>query len=242
MSLWAYPEPLVEGVFLRRYKRFFADVRLPDGREVVAHCANTGAMTGVATPGSVCRVLPTSDPKRKLKWSLEQMRVGEHWVMVHTARPNRLVEAAVRAGRLPALAGYGLVQRERPYGQASRIDLLLSEHPEGIARAFVEVKNVTLVRGEVASFPDAVSTRGTKHLEELAVVAQAGERGVLVPLIAHPGARVFAPADDVDPAWGHALRHAASVGVEVLPLVVTCSSTGLDVQATLPWVPHLTDG
>lgn len=241
-GLIAYDPPLVEATFLARRKRFFADVRLPDGREVVAHCANTGRMAGLLTAGAPCRVAPAR-PGLKLAWTLEQIQADGVWVMVHTARPNRLVEAAVRAGALPGLEGYGEVLREQPDAEGSRLDLLLREGPR--PPAWVEVKNVTWVRRGVACFPDAVSTRGTRHLRALQARVAAGDRGVLVLLVARGDAQAFAPADDVDPDWAAAWRAARAAGVEVRAVTCVVGAQGLGVGALLPlwsaWPPGVAE-
>ncbi len=169
-----FPEPLIRGTLIRRYKRFLADVELDSGEAVTAHCANSGSMMGLAEPGAEVWLSPARNPKRKLRHSWELIRVGDGLVGIHTGHPNRIVEEAVRAGRIDGLAGYGGIRREVRYGKNSRIDLLL----EGGGRApcYVEVKNVTLRRGGRAEFPDAVTARGTKHLGELARVVADGGR------------------------------------------------------------------
>jgi sugar fermentation stimulation protein A len=210
-----YGQTLRNGTFLRRYKRFFADVRLEDGQEVVAHCANTGSMHGIAVPGSPCRVSMSDNPKRKLKYSLEQMCIDGDWIMVHTGRPNRIVEQAIADGRVPELAGYTEIRRERPYGtQRSRIDLLLTG--EGRPDCYVEVKNVTLVQDGVAMFPDAVTSRGARHLEELAHVVGLGHRGVLFFHVARGTGAWVCPAESFDPHYAETLRAVVEAGVEVL--------------------------
>lgn len=242
----AYPSPLIEATYLKRYKRFFADVQLADGTVVTSHCANTGSMAGVNVPGAPCRVAFVDDPKRKLKWTLEQICIDGTWVMVHTARPNRVVEEAVRAGEIGPLAGFETVRREVRISEHSRADLALldggflapGEPPPKRAKGplteathvcWVEVKNVTRVIDGVASFPDAVSSRGAKHMAELAERVRRGERAALVLHIARDDAHVFAPADDIDPVWGDAYRAAREVGVEVFAAVcdVQADSLGL---------------
>jgi sugar fermentation stimulation protein A len=207
-----YVEPLVEAVLLRRYKRFLADIRLPDGSEVTAHCANSGRMTACWEPGVRCRVSFHDKPKRKLKWSLQQTCMGGTWVMVNTALPNRVVEEGIKAGRVAELSGWPIVEREKKLGE-SRIDLRLRD--DNVTH-WVEVKNVTLVEGGRARFPDAVSVRATKHLGELVRAVQAGDHATLFFHVGRADCDVVGPADDVDPVYGQALRRAVEAGVGVL--------------------------
>ncbi len=208
-----FPGPIHDGVLLRRYKRFLADVRLADGTEVVAHCPNSGRMTACWAPGVPCRVSHRPDPRRKLAWTLEQTCMDGTWVLVDTALPNGVVAEGILAGTVPDLAGYATLETERRWG-GSRIDLRLSDPDR--PRCWVEVKNVTLAEGGVARFPDAVSARATRHLHTLAEVVAAGERGVLLFHVGRADAAVVRPADDVDPVYGAALREAAAAGIEVL--------------------------
>ncbi|MBS9405207.1 DNA/RNA nuclease SfsA [Halomonas sp. TRM85114] len=219
-----YPA-LAPGILLRRYKRFFADVCLDDGREVVAHCPNTGSMRAVNVPG--CRVwLAASDnPKRKLAWTWELIELPQPdgstaMVSVHTGRANRLVEEALREQRLSGLDGYTTLKREaRVVGGATqtqaRLDFRLDEPKH--ASAFIEVKQVTLKEPDGHGyFPDAVSARGRKHLFALADLAASGHRAVLLFCVAHAGIRDVAPAGHIDPAYTLALREVAALGVEML--------------------------
>ena len=217
---------LVEGVLLRRYKRFLADVALDDGAEVTAHCPNTGPMTGVLHPGGRVRLRHDPSPTRKLAWTWEQAEVGGAdgqpvWVGVNTALPNRLVRATIEAGCLePWLGPVAAIRAEVPYGKdrRSRIDLLLTP-AEGAADPrpiYVEVKNTTWSQGPLALFPDTVTERGQKHLEELeARLPQA--RSVLLPCLSRADVTRFAPGDRADPRYGELFRRARAAGVEVLP-------------------------
>jgi len=234
-----YGQPLVEGTFLRRRKRFFADVRLDDGREVVAHCANTGSMKGTSQPGSRCRVMDVASPKRKLAWSLEQIAADGVWTMIHTGRPNRIVEAAIAAGRVPALTGYSRILREKPYGDGHRIDLRLEADDR--RPCLVEVKNVTWVEDGVARFPDAVSTRATAHLDALRAEVQAGFRAVVLLHVARGDAERVAPADDLDPAFGEALRAADAAGVEIMAWDVALCATHVALRRPRPVARTLTE-
>ncbi len=218
--------PLVEGVLLKRYKRFLADVQLDDGQRVTAHCPNTGPMTGVLVRGGRVRLRHDPSPSRKLAWTWEQAQVDGHggdpvWVGVNTALPNRLVRATIEAGCLePWLGPIAGMRAEVPYGvgRRSRIDLLLTP-AEGAADArpiYVEVKNTTWSDGDLALFPDTVTERGQKHLVELTALVP-GARAVLVPCLSRGDVTRFAPGDSVDPRYGELFRAAVAAGVEVLP-------------------------
>jgi sugar fermentation stimulation protein A len=213
--------PRVEARLLRRYKRFLADVELADGRELTVHCPNPGSLQGCLPERARVVLRDSANPARKLRWTLETIEVDGTWVNVDTSLPNGVVAAAVAAGRIPELAGYPELRREVRYGEASRIDLLL-ERPAGggarggAERCWVEVKATTLVRGRVARFPDAVTARGRKHLEELARMAAAGDRAVILFLAGRGDVGAFEPAADIDPAWAETLARVTAQGVEVL--------------------------
>ncbi len=206
------PAPLFEGTLLRRYKRFFTDIELADGSVVAAHTPNTGSMQQCAVPGHRVLISKAEDPKRKLKYTLELIRVGEYWVDTHTQRTNRLVEEALRNDWIAELKGYA-VTPEFKIG-SSRIDFLLEKESE---KVLVEVKNVTLIRGvATACFPDAVTTRGQKHLRELLDARQQGYRAVIFFLVQRGEANEFSPADEIDPEYGRLLRDVVAGGVEAL--------------------------
>jgi sugar fermentation stimulation protein A len=226
-------QPILEGRFLRRYKRFFADVELPDGTLVTAHCPNTGSLLGCLEEGRRAVLRDSQDPKRKLRYTLQAIQVGRSLVNVDTSLPNLVVHEAVLAGTVPELAGYDEVRREVPYGESSRIDLLLTR-PRSPARCYVEVKSTTLAEGHTALFPDAVTTRGRKHLGELAGVVAAGHRAVQLYFISRADVRRFAPADAIDPAYGAALREAARAGVELLAYCARVRPGSLELHRRLP--------
>jgi sugar fermentation stimulation protein A len=225
-----WPSPLVPGRLLRRYKRFLADVALQDGTTVTAHCANTGSMLGCDRPGSAVLLSEASNPARKLRYTWELVRVGPTWVGINTARANAIVAEAVTGGRIPELAGHTGLRREVPYGKNSRVDLLLAGGP---GPTYVEVKNTTLADGRTARFPDAVTERGRKHMGELARMVRAGNRAAVVFLVHRDDARLFCPADDIDPAYGKALRGAAKAGVMVLPYGASAGPEGVWITGRL---------
>jgi sugar fermentation stimulation protein A len=205
------PSPLIAGRLLKRYKRFFADIELIDGTVVTAHTPNTGSMKQCAVPGFPVLFSANNDPKRKLKFTLELIQVNGHWVDTHTQRTNRIVEEALRNDRIPEFTGFS-VQREFRYG-ASRIDFFLEKAKE---KVLLEVKNVTLCENSVASFPDAVTIRGQKHLLELKEAVSQGYSGVIFFLIQRAEATSFSPADAIDPVYGKLLREVVAAGVEPL--------------------------
>jgi sugar fermentation stimulation protein A len=230
-----FPRPLVPGTLERRYKRFLADVRLADGTLVAAHCANPGAMLGVADPGAEVWLLPNAAPGRRLAWSWELVRVGDGLVGINTARPNALAAEAIAAGRIPALAGYASLRREVRYGEKSRVDLLL-EAP-GRPICYVEVKNVHLKRGAAAEFPDCVTARGTRHLGELAAAVAAGHRAVMLYVVQREDCRGFRIAADLDPAYDRGLRAARAAGVEALCYACRVGLDGIEIGEPLAVAP-----
>ena len=210
-----FPVDLVRASLVRRYQRFLSDHELADGGLVTAHCANPGSMLGLTDAGAETWLAPNSDPKRKLRYSWEMLRLGSTLVGVHTGRPNALAEEAIRANRLAPLAGYASVRREVRYGTRSRIDLLLEGR--GRRSCYVEIKNVHMSREPgIAEFPDSVTDRGRKHLSELARRVAAGDRAVMLYLVQREDCSSFRLAGDIDPAYADAFRTARDAGVEML--------------------------
>lgn len=210
---------LTRAVFLRRYKRFFADVRLADGSVVQAHVPNTGSMRSLQTPEVEAWLTPASDPGRKLRWTLTLLGTpGGGLALVDTGLPNRLVAEGVVAGTVPELAGYALCRREAAYGsRGSRCDLLLTA--PGRADCFVEIKNVTMASETHpgrADFPDAVTERGAKHLAELTDLARDGKRAVQFFLVDRSDCDHAGIAAAIDPDYAAALTLAVAAGVEVV--------------------------
>lgn len=218
-----FQTPLVRATLVKRYKRFLADIILPDGRQTTAHCANPGAMTGLAEPGATIWVEPNDDPKRKLGFSWKLVDLSPGWACVDTALPNLLVAEALGLGRIPELAGYATLQREVKYGENSRIDFLLTG-PQG--KTYVEVKAVSLKRDGWAEFPDSVTKRGAKHLNELAQMVQQGHRAVMLYLMQRDDCHRFRLAADIDPAYAAAFSAARDAGVMAL-----CYGTEISPEA-----------
>ena len=232
-----FPTPLVPARLIRRYKRFLADCTLEDGRDITAHCANPGSMMGLAEPGMRVWLEPNDDPKKKLKfgWRLVDHENG-HFTGVDTSVPNRALRAALQDRQVAPLAAYGTVRPEVRYGDKSRIDFLLSE--PGLPDAYVEVKSVTLCRTPgLAEFPDSVTARGTKHLGELARMAQAGHRAVMFYLVQRTDCDRVGIAADIDPTYAAALTDARQSGVEVITFDCALSPQAVQLGRPLSFLP-----
>ena len=215
---------LVMGTLVRRYKRFLADVRLSDGTVVTAHCPNSGSMTTCSEAGRPVYISRSDNPKRKLAYTWELIDMGSSLVGTNTQVPNRLVKKACMAQTIPELSGYTRVEPEVTVTAHTRLDLMLSAPHR--SPCYVEIKNCTLVTDGHARFPDAVTSRGLKHLEELRTLHKNGNRCVMFYLIQRMDARWFSPADHVDPAYGSGLRQAVAEGVEIIAYdtLITLSS------------------
>ena len=228
--------PIVKGVLLRRYKRFLADVKLADGTVVHAHCPNTGSMRTCSEPGRpVLLSFHGEDCGRKLLYTLEAIRMGNHWVGVNTMNPNRAVAEAVGSGLIPELSGYVTLQREVKYGRNSRIDLLLSGHPERSHTCLVEIKNTTYRVGDGVLYPDAVTARGLKHIQELTRAAKSGVRAAFFFFVGRSDAEWMGVADAVDPDYSNALRRAVErKHIEVFAYRARISPQGIKIEKRLP--------
>ncbi|MEG3135211.1 DNA/RNA nuclease SfsA [Rouxiella sp. T17] len=230
-----YP-PLQSATLIKRYKRFLADVVTPDGRELTLHCANTGAMTGCATPGDTVWYSTSDNPKRKYahSWELCQTQLG-HWICVNTLRANQLVREAIEQQRIVELSGYSKLASEIRYGsENSRIDLLLQA--EGRPNCYIEVKSVTLLQQGCGYFPDAVTLRGQKHLRELEAMAKQGQRTVLFFAVLHSGIESVAAAHHIDPRYAELLTQVQKNGVEVMCYGAELSAEGIQLAERLPLV------
>ena len=232
-----FQTPLVPGTLIRRYKRFLADVTLADGQEITAHCANPGSMMGLAEAGMRVWLEPNDDPKKKLKygWRLVEHENG-HFTGVDTAVPNRMLRAALEAREVTGLPEFDMLRSEVPYGEKSRVDFLLTRdgHPD----LYVEVKSVTLSRqARLAEFPDSVTARGTKHLNELAEMIRQGHRAMMLYLVQRTDCDRMTLAADIDPAYAAAWRTASAAGVKTLVLDCHITPEALRLGKVLPMVP-----
>lgn len=226
-----YTPSLQPATLIKRYKRFLADIALPDGTITTIHCANTGAMTGCAEPGSTIWYSTSDNPKRKYahSWELTQTQDG-HWICINTARANQIVAEALKNNHIPELSGYASLRTEVKYGtENSRVDIVLDDPL--LPSCFIEVKSVTLLEDNGRGyFPDAVTTRGQKHLRELADVAASGQRAVLFFAVLHSGIENVAAARHIDPVYDELLEQAEKAGVEVLCYRAEISPTALTLS------------
>lgn len=237
MGSWAdgdYLLPLPDGSLrarlIRREKRFLVEVER-EGDRFWVHCNNSGSMMGLVRPGAEVMISPAAKPGRKLPYTLEMICLDGMWVGVSTMTPNRLLHAAWAAGVLPEAAGYGRMMREVRFG-ASRLDACFEQ--DGLAPLWVEAKNVTMVEDEVASFPDAVTERGQKHLRELMTLAETGARVACFYLVQRSDSLCFAPADFVDPAFAELFYQARNRGVEAWVYEAIVSPHGIGLGRPLP--------
>lgn len=233
MSLiYEYPQ-LLPGILVKRYKRFFADIELTTGEVVTAHCPNTGPMTGICNVGNPVYVSSNNDPKRKLRYTWEMIQVTDNeptWVGVNTALPNRLIKIALQKQLFPELGDYQTIRPEVAYG-SSRVDFLLTG--ENTRPIYLEVKNTTWVKGRLALFPDTVTTRGQKHLRELAALLPEA-RAVMLYLINRADCTEFAPGTSADPVYGKLFKDAIALGLEVLPCRFEVSPQGIRYLGLAP--------
>ena len=207
-------DDLLKGRFIKRYKRFLADIKLDSGENITAHCANSGSMKACMEEDAVVYVSPQNGPKRKLKFTWEMIEMNGSLVGVNTGVPNKLVASAIESGKIEELKGYPLVRPEIKTSEGTRLDILLENDLK--EKCYVEIKNCTLVENSHAYFPDAVTIRGQKHLLELETLVKKGNRGVVFFLVQRMDADVFSPADHIDKEYGRLLRKVNKNGVEIL--------------------------
>tara|TARA_Y100000589_G_scaffold89168_1_gene83631 strand:+ start:1052 stop:1765 length:714 start_codon:yes stop_codon:yes gene_type:complete len=222
------------GTLVKRYKRFLADVILDNGTELTVHCPNSGSMAGCAEPGYRVVVSDSQNPKRKLQFTLEWVHNKTCWIGVNTHRTNDLVAEAVKLQQIKELVGYDALRREVKYGVEgrSRIDILLEDSEKGLC--YVEVKNVSLVSDSgYYQFPDAITARGLKHINELLHMKRKGHRVVLFFVINRSDAKIFEPAWDIDEKYSEALVGAYEQGLEVLAYQVGIEPPFSEIQKAI---------
>ncbi|UIJ41310.1 DNA/RNA nuclease SfsA [Vibrio kanaloae] len=240
--------PLEPATLIKRYKRFLTDIKLPDGSERTIHCANTGAMTGCATPGNTVWYSTSDNAKRKYpnSWEISETDKG-HRICVNTARANQLAVEAIENGTIVELLGYNALRTEVKYGsENSRIDILLEDNEK--RPCYIEVKSVTLLDEQLTStkqesstkgqgfFPDAVTTRGQKHLRELTEMVESGNRAVLLFTVLHSGIEKVSAAHHIDAKYSLLLKQAQDAGVEVLCYKAELNSTQIQLKQAVEFI------
>jgi sugar fermentation stimulation protein A len=226
-----FEKPLVHGRLIKRYKRFLADITLDNGEVITAHCTNSGTMKTCLEDNAEVYLTPVDDPKRKTKFTWEMIKINNDWIGINTGNPNKLAFDAVKNGEIDQLQGYTEVKREVKFDD-SRFDVMAKNESE---TCFIEVKNVTLKDGNYARFPDAVTTRGKKHLETLIKVKEQGMRAVMLYVIQRMDVDIFAPAKNIDPEYAKTLKKAFDKGVEIIPIQAKVSPEKIELIKELPF-------
>ncbi len=224
-----FPTKLVAGKLIKRYKRFLSDVELNDGSIVIAHCTNSGSMKSCVEEDAPVFLSPATDPKRKTKFTWEMIYMNGGWIGVNTLVPNKLAFDAIVAGEIEKLKEYTFVKREVKFDD-SRFDIYAENETE---RCFIEVKNVTMKEGNYGLFPDAVTTRGRKHLKTLIEVKKQGIRAVMLYVIQRMDVEFFGVAKEIDPEYAISLRKAMDNGVEVIAVQAKVSPDGIEIVGEL---------
>lgn len=238
-----FDPPLTPARLIRRYKRFLADVEMTDGSMETVHCPNPGAMTGLQDPGAEVWLSRSDNPKRKLPLGLELVQADGALVGINAGFANRIVSEALAEGRVPELAEWDQVRAEVRYGQKSRVDFLLSDSRGGQPDCYVEVKNVHLMRQPgLAEFPDSVTSRGARHLAELADMVRAGHRAFLFYLVQRTDCEAFRVAADIDPDYAAAFREAQAAGVGTFCYDCSITRDGIVLKRSLPVLPAAGSG
>jgi sugar fermentation stimulation protein A len=227
-----FQSPLVQGILVKRYQRFLADVQLADGRLITAHCPNSGSMKGCNVPGREVRLSPADHPKRRTRYTWELIHLPTTWVGVNTLNANRLVAEAIKDSRIPELGRFDRIISEVKLGDG-RLDFCLLQ---GDSSLFIEVKNVTLVENNTALFPDSPTARGRKHLHMLINAAQRGHRSGMVYVVQREDAERFAPAAEIDPSYADILVQARAAGVQVIAYRARVSPEEIRLESPIPVV------
>jgi len=222
------------GTLIRRYKRFLADIKLEDDTPLTVHCPNSGSMRGCSEPGSPVIISRSDNAKRKYAWTLEMVQVRGIWVGVNTARTNTIVHEALEQGIIDEWGHIFSIRPEVRVSDKSRLDFQIESEA---GRVFLEVKNCSLAERNVAMFPDAVTKRGARHLEELAKLAETGDRAAVLFCVQRADADAFTAAAHIDPHYAQTLAKAQSRGVEVLAYQARVSPDEIRLARKIPLIP-----
>jgi sugar fermentation stimulation protein A len=229
-----FEKPLIKGKLIKRYKRFLADIELENGDVIIAHCTNSGTMKTCLETGAEVYLSPADNPNRKTKFTWEMIKINNKWVGVNTSNPNKIAYNALKNGTIEGLTGFNEVTREVKWGN-SRFDLMARNKHE---TCFVEVKNVSMKDGEYAKFPDAVTSRGRKHLTTLIEVKQQGLRAVMLYVVQRTDVEKFTIAGEIDPDYANTLQKAIVSGVEVFVVQTEVLPESIEIIGQLPFVLH----
>ncbi len=227
-----FDTPLIHGKLIKRYKRFLADIQLDTGKIITAHCPNTGTMLSCSSPGSDVFLSISNNPKRKYPHTLEMVQDNKTWVGVNTSRTNKLVIEAIKKGQISELIHFDTIKAEVKTSKESRLDLLIRQQNQD---TYVEIKNCSLAINRCAMFPDAVTTRGTKHLNELIKLKEKGFESCIFFLVQRMDADRFTPATHIDKVYAKTIEQAATAGVQILVYQADVSPTGINVVRPLPY-------
>lgn len=222
---------LQSATLVKRYKRFLADVITDKDQKITVHCPNSGSMRGCATPGSQVMLSTSPNLKRKYPQTLEMVKEGQTWIGVNTMRTNTIVAEAILEGRIKEFQNIDSLTREVKTSKSSRLDLLLEQ---GDKKIYVEIKNCSLVEDGWATFPDAVTARGTKHLNELARLVEQGNEGVIFFCIQRTDADRFRPAAHIDPLYAKTLAEVNKKGVQILAYQAEILPESIIIQKSIP--------
>lgn len=228
-----FQNPLIKGRLIKRYKRFLADVEIEDGTSITAHCPNSGAMQGLTTPGTPVWLSKSPNLNRKLPFTWEMAEVDGTFVGMNTSNPNTLVEEALNSGIIKELSHFASLRREVTYGKNSRIDILLEDSTGALT--YVEVKNVHLKRGTTAAFPSSVTTRGAKHMRELADMVRQGHKAYVLYVVQRNDCKSFEIARDIDPQYDKETNVALQNGVKALVYACDLSPNAITISHQLPF-------
>tara|TARA_Y100000590_G_scaffold82579_2_gene92006 strand:+ start:3361 stop:4086 length:726 start_codon:yes stop_codon:yes gene_type:complete len=223
----------LKGLFIRRYKRFFADIKVSDGSELTVHCPNPGSMRDLLRESAPVWCTTSKNPKRKLKHTLEMIEIGNVWVGLHTIRANQIAKCILEKNFLESLSDYPEIKSEVRVGENSRLDFVLSGNFVDLRTTYVEVKSVTMSSRNKALFPDSVTRRGKKHAELLSDLSRKGNRAVLMFIIQRSDCDVFSIADDIDPNYGKSLRKAIDNGVEVFAIRTHVTPSAIRIDSPI---------
>lgn len=228
-----FKNKLVQAKLIKRYKRFLADVVLPDGNTITVYCPNTGSMRSCSTPGSRVLISKSDNAKRKYQYTLEMIDVGTGWIGVNTSLTNTIVAEAIRGGKIAELQDIDTIHTEVKTSAHTRLDLMVEK---GNRRIFIEVKNCSLVEDNVAMFPDAITSRGTKHLNELASLVNQGDEGMIFYLVQRMDADLFRPAAHIDPLYAETLEKVHQQGVKIAVYQAEANELGIEVKRKLSYL------